>query len=125
MGHGFGVVSSGLPRQQAARPGGECVVIRSDETYNGKQGVTLSTGISRTSAGSRALCMHIVTLPPGTRGTPHLHDGHESAIWISSGEAEVWHGPGLAVRTVIGAGDFLYIPPDIPHLPVNRSATIA
>jgi uncharacterized RmlC-like cupin family protein len=130
MGHGFGVVSGGLAPQQRGPvppsvdgPGDGCVVIRSDDTYDGKQGVTLSTGISRTSAGSLGLCMHIVTLPPGRRGSPHVHDGHESAIWIAAGEAEVWHGPGLASRTVIGAGDFLYIPPGTPHLPVNRSQT--
>jgi uncharacterized RmlC-like cupin family protein len=128
MGHGYGIVSDGLapqPRQPSSGSGrgAECVVIRSQETYGGKQGVTLSTGISRASAGARALCLHVVTLPPGRRGTPHVHDGHESAIWIAAGEAEVWHGAGLASRTVIGAGDFLYIPPGTPHLPVNRSAT--
>ncbi len=128
MGHGCGVASGDLASQQPAAvpPHADgCVAIRSEDTYDGKQGVTLSTGISRTSAGSLGLCMHIVTLPPGRRGTPHAHDGHESAIWIAAGEAEVWHGPGLANRTVIGAGDFLYIPPGTPHLPVNRSQTAA
>jgi uncharacterized RmlC-like cupin family protein len=121
MGHGL---QSALPHQRLdAQREGKCVVIRSDETYDGKQGVTLSTGISQTSVGSLALCMHIVTLPPGRRGTPHVHDGHESAIWMAAGEAEVWYGPGLSGRTVIRAGDFLYIPPGTPHLPVNRSDT--
>lgn len=102
---------------------GGCVVIRTSDRYDGKQGVTLSTGISRGSAGSQSLCMHVLTIPPGTRGTPHLHDGHETAIYIAEGEVEVWHGPGLAIRTVLRAGDFLYVPPGTPHLPVNRSAT--
>jgi uncharacterized RmlC-like cupin family protein len=102
---------------------GGCVVIRTSDSYDGKQGVSLSTGVSRGSAGSQALCMHVLTIPPGTRGTPHLHDGHETAIYIAEGEVEVWHGPGLAIRTVLRAGDFLYVPPGTPHLPVNRSAT--
>jgi uncharacterized RmlC-like cupin family protein len=67
--------------------------------------------------------MHVLTIPPGTRGTPHLHDGHETAIYIAEGEVEVWHGPGLAMRTVLRAGDFLYVPPGTPHLPVNRTAS--
>ena len=67
--------------------------------------------------------MRLMMLPPGTRGTPHSHKGHESAIWVAMGEAEIWHGPGLCGRTVVHAGDFLYIPPGIPHLPVNRSET--
>jgi uncharacterized RmlC-like cupin family protein len=98
-----------------------CVVIRTGGSYDGKQGLSLSTGISQTSAGSRALCLHVITIPAGTRGTPHLHDGHETAIWIAGGEVEVWHGPGLAGRTSLRAGDFLYVPPGTPHLPVNQS----
>ena len=98
-----------------------CVVIRGGETYDGKQGVSLAAGISQGSAGSRALCMHVLTIPAGTRGTPHLHDGHETAIYIAEGEVEVWHGTGLAGRSLVRAGDFLYVPPGTPHLPVNRS----
>jgi uncharacterized RmlC-like cupin family protein len=104
---------------------GECVVVRSGAHYDGKQGVSLSQGISSASAGSRALCMHLVTIPPGTRGTPHTHGGHESAIYIAAGETEVWHGRGLASHTVLRMGDFLYIPPGTPHLPVNRGKTTA
>jgi uncharacterized RmlC-like cupin family protein len=52
---------------------------------------------------------------------PHVHEGHESAIYTVSGETEVWHGEGLMQRTVVRAGDFMYVPPGIPHLPVNRS----
>jgi uncharacterized RmlC-like cupin family protein len=102
---------------------GGCVVIRTADDYDGKQGVSLSTGVSRGSAGSQALCMHVLTIPPGTRGTPHLHEGHETAIYIADGEVEVWHGPGLAMRSVLRTGDFLYVPPGTPHLPVNRSAS--
>jgi uncharacterized RmlC-like cupin family protein len=99
----------------------ECVVIRSAEHYDGKQGVSLAAGVSSRSAGAQALCLHVVTIPPGTRGVPHVHTGHESAIYTVSGETEVWHGENLQHRTVVGAGDFMYIPPGTPHLPVNRS----
>ena len=99
----------------------EVVTIRSGETYDGKQGITLASGVSSTSAGSHALCMHLVTIPPGTRGVPHYHAGHESAIYTVSGETEVWHGEDLMQRTVVRAGDFMYVPPGMPHLPVNRS----
>ena len=100
---------------------GEVVIIRSGGSYDGKQGMTLATGVSSQSAGAQALCLHMVTIPPGTRGIPHMHDGHESAIYTVSGETEVWHGAGLRQRTVVKAGDFMYVPPGIPHLPVNRS----
>ena len=95
-----------------------CVVIRPNAIE--QQGLTLTTGVSRETVGSNALCMRLMMLPPGTRGTPHSHKGHESAIWVAMGEAEIWHGPGLCGRTVVHAGDFLYIPPGTPHLAVNR-----
>jgi uncharacterized RmlC-like cupin family protein len=99
-----------------------CAVIRPNAVGD-EQGLTRTTGISRDSVGAKALCMQLVMLPPGTRGTPHSHNGHESALWVAMGEAEIWHGPGLCCRTVVHAGDFLYIPPGTPHLPVNRSET--
>jgi len=100
---------------------GDCVVIRSSHSYDGKQGVSLTSGVSSETAGAQALCLHVVMIPPGTRGMPHFHAGHESAIYTVSGETEVWHGAGLVKRTVVRAGDFMYIPPGTPHLPVNRS----
>src|SRR6201988_2249068 len=109
------------PVAPAGRTGGEVVVIRAGGSYDGKQGMNLATGVSSRSAGARALCLHLVTIPPGTRGVPHVHDGHESAIYTVSGETEVWHGEGLMQRTVVDAGDFMYVPPGIPHFPVNRS----
>jgi uncharacterized RmlC-like cupin family protein len=104
---------------------GDCVVIRSSQSYDGKQGVSLTSGVSSRSAGAQALCLHLVMIPPGTRGMPHFHEGHESAIYTVSGETEVWHGAGLVKRTVVQAGDFMYIPPGTPHLPVNRSGVMS
>lgn len=102
-----------------------CVFVRSGENYDGKQGVSLTCGISGRSAGSQGLCLHLVMIPPGTRGMPHYHAGHESAIYAVSGEMEVWHGDGLLQRTVIRAGDFMYVPPGAPTLPVNRGGMMS
>jgi uncharacterized RmlC-like cupin family protein len=108
------------PAMTAGAPG-EVIIIRAGGSYDGKQGMTMAAGVSSRSAGARALCLHLVTIPPGTRGVPHVHDRHESAIYTVSGETEVWHGEGLRHRTVVTAGDFIYVPPGTPHLPVNRS----
>jgi uncharacterized RmlC-like cupin family protein len=98
----------------------DVVIVRSGQSYDGKQGVSLTSGVTTQSAGAQALCLHLVMIPPGTRGMPHFHAGHESAIYTVSGETEVWHGDGLVKRTVVRAGDFMYVPPGTPHLPVNR-----
>ena len=109
------------PTRPSMSTQGDCVIIRSSQSYDGRQGVSLTSGVSSGSAGAKALCLHLVMIPPGSRGMPHFHAGHESAVYTVSGETEVWHGTGLVKRTIVRAGDFMYIPPGTPHLPVNRS----
>ena len=104
---------------------GDCVIIRASQGYDGKQGTSLVSGVSNRSAGAQALRLHLVMIPARTRGMPHFHDGHESAIYAVSGETEVWHGKGLVTKTVVRAGDFMYIPPGTPHLAVNRADVTA
>ncbi|MBB4887987.1 cupin domain-containing protein [Streptomyces netropsis] len=96
----------------------QCSVVRTGQ-YEGIQGGTFGAGISAQSAGAERLCLHRLVMPAGTRGRPHLHEGHESAIFIQSGQVEVWHGEGLAEHVVLHAGDYLHIPADTPHMPVN------
>jgi uncharacterized RmlC-like cupin family protein len=67
--------------------------------------------------------MHMVTIPPGARANAHLHENHETAIYVLSGEAEMWFGEGLTEHLTIRAGDYLYIPAGVPHLPANSHAT--
>ena len=99
----------------------ECRIVRGEETYLGKQQLAYGIGISTQSAGSRSLCLHTLVIPPGGRAKAHLHENHESAIYLVSGEAEMWWGEGLARHDLLVAGDFVYIPPGVPHLPANRS----
>ncbi|WP_058041858.1 cupin domain-containing protein [Streptomyces roseifaciens] len=98
----------------------QCTVVRTGQ-YEGVQGGLFGAGISAQSAGAKALCLHRLVMPAGTRGRPHLHEGHESAIFIQSGQVEVWHGEGLAEHVVLHAGDYFHIPADTPHMPVNSS----
>ncbi|MCC7354896.1 MAG: cupin domain-containing protein [Anaerolineae bacterium] len=100
-----------------------CVVIHTGKAYTGKQGLNYFAGISAESAGARGLCMHLLTIPPGGRAKAHLHESHETAIYVLSGEAETWYGEGLRQHLTVRAGDFLYIPAGMPHQPVNLSQT--
>jgi len=100
-----------------------CTVIRSTETYEGKQGLTYFAGISAESAGAKAICLHLLTFPPGGRAHAHLHENHETAIYVLSGRAEMWYGEGLREYMVVNTGDFVYIPAGMPHLPGNYSET--
>jgi uncharacterized RmlC-like cupin family protein len=100
-----------------------CRIVPGNTTYEGKQGLTYFAGVSAQNTGAQHLCLHVLVIPPGGRASPHLHESHESAIYLVEGEADVWWGDGLAEHGVMRAGDFMYIPPGVPHLPVNRSAT--
>jgi uncharacterized RmlC-like cupin family protein len=41
-----------------------CQIVRTDATYNGKQGLTYFAGISAESVGAQGLCMHMLRMPP-------------------------------------------------------------
>jgi uncharacterized RmlC-like cupin family protein len=101
----------------------ECRVVRAGGTYDGKQQLSYSTGISAQSAGSHGLCLHTLVIPPGGRAKAHLHQHHESAIYVVSGRAEMWWGERLGHHETLAAGDFVYIPAGVPHLPANPSRT--
>jgi uncharacterized RmlC-like cupin family protein len=106
----------------SARANRGCVV-RAGEGYQGKQGLNYTPGISAQSAGSVALWLGSGTLPPrGGRTKAHLHENHETAIYLLSGdEVELWTGEQLEHREVAHPGDYLYIPAGVPHVAVNRS----
>lgn len=98
-----------------------CTVVRPGEGFSGKQGLSYFEGISAERAGSTGICMHLLTIPPGGRANAHLHETHETAIYVLSGQAEMWFGDALSERLDVRAGDMLYIPPNVPHLPLNNS----
>ena len=100
-----------------------CRVIRPDSTFTGKQGLSYFSGISAESAGASRICMHMVTIPPGARANAHLHEHHETAIYVISGTAEMWYGDDLTEYLTVNAGEYLYIPAGVPHLPANPSQT--
>ena len=77
----------------------------------------------RRRSGARGIHMQILTMPPGARTKAHKHERHETAIYVLSGEAGTWYGERLEHHIVSRAGDFVYIPADVPHLAYNRSQT--
>jgi uncharacterized RmlC-like cupin family protein len=80
-------------------------------------------GVSAETAGSRGLCMNMVVIPAGGAAEPHYHDGFETAIYLLQGRVETLYGKGLKQSVINEAGDFIFIPPNVPHQPRNLSAT--
>lgn len=102
-------------------PNPGCHVVRPGDAFAGKQGLDYFEGIAAETVGSTGICMHLVTMPPGARAKAHLHETHETAIYVLSGEAHTWFGERLEEHVITRAGDMLYIPPGVPHLPANLS----
>ena len=101
----------------------EIIIVRPEATTMTKQALPNFVGISGATAGARHLSMNLVVIPPGGAAKPHVHQGYETAIYILSGRVETRYGKGLSQSVVNEAGDFLFIPADLPHQPVNLSST--
>lgn len=99
------------------------ITVRPQGTHISKQQLPNFEGISAATAGSQHLCMHLVIIPPGGRAVAHYHDGYETTIYIIQGKAETRYGKNLEHSTINEAGDFLFIPPNLPHQPINLSDT--
>lgn len=102
-----------------------CQLVRPQSTYEGKQGFSYFEGISAQRTGSQAICMHLLVIPPGGRAKAHLHEHHETAIYMLKGEVHTWYGENLSEHLIVRAGEFLYIPAGMPHLPANLSESEA
>jgi uncharacterized RmlC-like cupin family protein len=96
-----------------------CRIVRPGSSYAGKQGLNYFQGIASETVGSTGICMHLLTIPPGGRAKAHLHEAHETAIYVLSGEVHTWFGDGLEEHVIVKAGEMFYIPAGVPHLPAN------
>ena len=105
------------------RDGKDIVTVRVTEATQSKQGLPIFPGISGKTAGAKGLSMLKVVIPPGGSAEPHVHRGFETAIYLIQGRVETRYGEGLKKSVVNEAGDFIFIPPDVPHQPVNLSTT--
>jgi len=101
----------------------KATVLSESATYVGAQGPRYGGGVSAESVGSAGLWFGRVTIGPGERTKAHLHERHETAIYVLSGRCVVYSGPALAERQEVGVGDYIYIPASTSHLAANASAT--
>jgi uncharacterized RmlC-like cupin family protein len=103
--------------------GKDIVTVRVTEAAQSKQALPVFAGISGETARAQHLSLLKVVIPPGGSAEPHVHKGFESAIYLLQGRVETRYGEGLKQSVINVAGDFLFIPPDVPHQPINLSDT--
>lgn len=97
--------------------------LRPDREVMTRQRLPYFIGISGETVGARGLSMHIVLIPPGARAEPHRHIGYETGIYVLEGRVCTRWGAALEHEVVSEAGDFLFVPPGVPHEAINLSTT--
>ena len=105
----------------SGRPGSGMWIVRPDRETLSRQRLPYFVGVSAASAGATRISMNLVVIPPHGAAEPHSHRGFETAVYMMRGRVDVRYGRDLGELLVLDEGDFLFIPADMPHQPVNHS----
>lgn len=84
-------------------------------------GMDRAAAITTASAGARALWAGTVNIKPGAKTGAHHHGELESVIYVVSGRARMRWGERLEFTADAGPGDFIFVPPFVPHQELNAS----
>ena len=84
--------------------------------------MTRAAAITNASAGASQLWAGTVTIHPDAKTGAHHHGPLESVIYVVSGRARMRWGEHLEFVAEAGPGDFIFVPPYVPHQEINASA---
>jgi uncharacterized RmlC-like cupin family protein len=84
-------------------------------------GMSRATAINRARAGAEKLWAGTVTIHANAKTGAHHHGDLESVIFVVKGRARMRWGERLEYTAEAGPGDFIYIPPYVPHQEINAS----
>jgi len=99
-------------------------VVRADELdVNTAQtpGMNRAAAITHARSGAEKLWAGTVVIHPNAKTGAHHHGPVESVIYVVSGNARMKWGDRLEFTAEAGPGDFIYIPPYVPHQEINAS----
>ena len=99
-------------------------VVRGDELDpNTPQtpGMTRAAAITAARTGAEKLWAGTVVIHPKAKTGAHHHGPVESVIYVVSGKARMRWGDELQFIAEAGPGDFIYVPPYVPHQEINVS----
>jgi len=100
-------------------------VVRGDELDpNTPQtpGMTRAAAITAARTGAEKLWAGTVVIHPDARTGAHHHGPVESVIYVVSGRARMRWGERLEFVAEAGPGDFIHVPPYVPHQEINADA---
>jgi uncharacterized RmlC-like cupin family protein len=85
------------------------------------EGMTRMAAINAARAGAEKLWAGTVEIHPDAKTGAHHHGALESVIYVVSGQARMRWGDRLEFTAEAGPGDFIYVPPYVPHQEINAS----
>ena len=85
-------------------------------------GMTRAAAINFARVGAQKIWAGTVRIEPNAKTGPHHHGSLESVIYVVEGRARMRWGEHLEYTAEAGPGDFIYIPPYVPHQEINALA---
>ncbi|HEY0789661.1 MAG TPA: cupin domain-containing protein [Chthoniobacterales bacterium] len=82
-------------------------------------GMDRAAAIDHARAGANKLWAGTVDILPNAKTGAHHHGELESVIYVVSGRARMRWGESLEYVAEAGPGDFIYVPPFVPHQEIN------
>ena len=82
-------------------------------------GMTRAAAVTQARTGAQKLWAGSVSIHPDAKTAPHHHGELESVIYVISGAARMRWGESLEYFAEAGAGDFIFVPPFVPHQEIN------
>jgi uncharacterized RmlC-like cupin family protein len=86
-------------------------------------GMNRAAAITYARAGAQKLWAGTVTIHANAKTGAHHHGEVESVIYVVKGKARMRWGEKLEFMAEAGPGDFIYVPPYVPHQEINASAS--
>ena len=84
-------------------------------------GMNRAAAINFARVGAEKLWAGTVTIHAGAKTGAHHHGALESVIYVLKGRARMRWGEALEFTAEAGPGDFIYVPPYVPHQEINAS----
>ncbi len=84
-------------------------------------GMDRRAAIDFARAGAQKLWAGTVTIHAGAKTGAHHHGPLESVIYVVRGKARMRWGDALEFTAEGGPGDFIFVPPFVPHQEINAS----
>ncbi len=84
-------------------------------------GMNRAAAITHARAGANKLWAGTVVIHANAKTGAHHHGDLESVIYVVSGRARMRWGDHLEFVAEAGPGDFIYVPPFVPHQEINAS----